>query len=76
MAVPIEDGQNKLNLSLTAPLGMQTPLGGALAPHRTGPFPALKLSPPRSLPYELDADVLVDQPQQMVFRNLIFQRGD
>jgi len=25
------------------------------------------------LPYELEADVLVDQPQQMVFRNLIFQ---
>jgi hypothetical protein len=25
------------------------------------------------LPDELEADVLVDQPQQMVFRNLIFQ---
>jgi len=25
------------------------------------------------LPHELEADVLVDPPQQMVFRNLVFQ---
>ena len=25
------------------------------------------------LPHKLEVDVLVDQPQQMVFRNLIFQ---
>jgi hypothetical protein len=25
------------------------------------------------LPHKLETDVLVDQPQQMVFRNLIFQ---
>jgi hypothetical protein len=25
------------------------------------------------LPHELETDVLVDQPQQMVFRNLVFQ---
>jgi hypothetical protein len=25
------------------------------------------------LPYKLETDVLVDEPEQMVFRNLIFQ---